>query len=61
MFVVAKHLALREFERMKARLVVDGRDQDAALCPDKLSLTVEIHSAFTMLGIVHGDCLSKLI
>ncbi len=51
MFVVAKHLASGEFDRMKARLVVDCRDQDVNLYPNKLTLTVAIHYVFTALGM----------
>jgi len=39
---------------MKARLVADGRDQDAAMYPDKSSPTVAIHSVFTALGLASG-------
>jgi plasmid replication initiation protein len=48
MFVVAKHLASEEFDKMKARLVADGRDQEQELYPDKSSPTVAIHSVFTV-------------
>jgi len=51
MFVVAKHLASGGFDKMKARLVADGRDQEQELYPDK-SLTVAIHSVFTVLGMM---------
>jgi hypothetical protein len=54
MFVVEKYLANGEFDKMKARLVADGRDQDAAMYPDKSSLTVAIHSVFTALGLASG-------
>ena len=39
------------FDKMKARLVADGRDQDADMYPNKASPTVAIHSVFTVLGI----------
>jgi hypothetical protein len=51
MFVVEKYLANGEFDKMKARLVADGRDQDAVMYPDKSSPTVAIHSVFTALGL----------
>jgi hypothetical protein len=54
MFVVEKYLANGEFDKMKARLVADGRDQDAALYPDKSSPTIAIHSVFTALGLASG-------
>jgi hypothetical protein len=52
MFVVAKHLASGEFDKMKARLVADGRDQEQELYHDKSSLTVAIHSVFKVLGMM---------
>jgi len=52
MLVVTKYLALGEFDKMKARLVADGRDQDPELYPNKSSPTVALHSVFTVLGLV---------
>ena len=52
MFVVTKYLASGEFDKMKARLVADGRDQDPELYPNKSSPTVALQSVFTVLGIV---------
>jgi hypothetical protein len=40
MFVVEKHLACGKFDKVKARLVADGRDQDPELFPNKSSPTV---------------------
>jgi hypothetical protein len=54
MFVVTKYLASGEFDKMKARLVADGRDQDPELYPNKSSPTVALHSVFTVLGLVAG-------
>jgi hypothetical protein len=54
MFVVEKYLANGEFDKMKARLVADGRDQDLAMYPDKSSPTVAIHSVFSALGLASG-------
>jgi hypothetical protein len=51
MFLVNKYLANGEFDKVKARLVADGRDQDQELYPDKSSPTVAIHSVFTVLGL----------
>ncbi len=51
MFVVETYLATGEYEKMKARLVADGRDQDADMYPNKSSPTVAIHSVFTVLGM----------
>jgi hypothetical protein len=52
MFVVNKYNAEGEFEKVKARLVADGRDQDPTLYPNKSSPTVAIHSVFTVLGMI---------
>jgi hypothetical protein len=51
MFVVEKYLANGEFDKMRARLVADGRHQDAEMYPNKVSPTVAIHSVFTVLGL----------
>jgi hypothetical protein len=51
MFVVEKYLASGEFDKTKARVVADGRDQDADMYPNKSSPTVAIHSVFTILGM----------
>ncbi len=51
MFVVEKYLAMGEYEKTKARLVADGRDQEADMYPNKSSPTVAIHSVFTILGM----------
>jgi hypothetical protein len=51
MFLVKKYLADGSFEKVKARLVVDGRDQNANLYPNKSLPTVAIHSVFTVLGL----------
>jgi hypothetical protein len=54
MFVVEKYMADGVFDKMKARLVADGRDQDAEMYPDKSSPTVAVHSVFTALGLASG-------
>jgi hypothetical protein len=54
MFVVKKYLANGLFDKMKARLVVDGRDQDEEMYPNKSSPTVAVHSVFTALGLASG-------
>jgi hypothetical protein len=51
MFVVEKYWTNGNFDKMKVRLVADGRDQDATIYPDKSSPTVAIHSVFTALGL----------
>jgi hypothetical protein len=51
MFLVKKYLADGLFDKVKARLIADGRDQDAELYPNKLSPTVVIHSIFMVLGL----------
>jgi hypothetical protein len=52
MFVVEKQHANGEYDKTKARLVADGRDQDPSMFPNKSSPTVAIHSVFTVLGLV---------
>jgi hypothetical protein len=52
MFVVEKFLVIGEFDKMKARLVADGRDQESNMYLDKASPTVALHSVFTILGIM---------
>jgi hypothetical protein len=51
MFLVDKYDAEGKFEKVKARLVADGRDQDPTLYPNKSSPTVAIHSVFAVLGM----------
>lgn len=51
MFLVKKYLADGTFDKIKARLVADGRDQDAELYPNNSSPTVAIHSVYTVLGL----------
>jgi hypothetical protein len=51
-FIVTKYLASGEYDKMKARLIADGRDQDPNLYPNKSSPTVALHSVFTVLGLV---------
>jgi hypothetical protein len=51
MFLVNKYNANGEFEKVKARLVADDRDQDPLVYPNKSSPTVAIHSVFTVLGM----------
>ncbi len=52
MFVVEKYLANGKFDKIKARLVADGRDQESSLYPDKASPTVAVHSVFAVLGVM---------
>jgi hypothetical protein len=52
MFLVEKYLADGTFDKIKARLVADGRDQDVMMYPNKASPTVAIHSVFTALGVM---------
>ncbi len=53
-FVVEKLTATGEHDKMKARIVADGRDQDASMYPDKSSPTVAIHSLLTVLAMYAG-------
>jgi len=50
--MVAKQLVSGKFDKMKSRLVADGRDQEVELYPDKSSLMFAIHSMFTVLGMM---------
>jgi hypothetical protein len=52
MCVVEKHLACKTFEKVKARPVADGRDQDAYMFPGKSSPKVSIQSVLYILGII---------
>jgi Reverse transcriptase (RNA-dependent DNA polymerase) len=52
MFVGGKYLACGKFDKMKARLVADGRDQDPEMFPNKSSPTVPIQSILVFLGII---------
>jgi hypothetical protein len=52
MFVVEKYLANGKFEKMKARLVADGRDQDPDMFPNKSSPTVSTQSVLAVLGVI---------
>jgi hypothetical protein len=48
MFVVAKYLASGEFDKLKAQLLADRRDQDADLCPNKTLPMAVIYSVLPM-------------
>ncbi len=54
MFMVEKYLANGSFDKMKARLVADGRDQDEEMYPKKSSPTIAVHLVFTALGLASG-------
>jgi hypothetical protein len=47
MFLVNKYVATGDFDQVKARLIVDRRDQDHEMS----SLTVAIHSVLMLLGL----------
>jgi hypothetical protein len=51
MFLVCKYLANGVFEKVKARLVSDGQDQDVNLYLDKSLPMVALQSVFTVLGL----------
>jgi len=52
LFLVNKYLANGEFDKVKARLVVDGIDENQEMLPNKWSLAIAIHSVFTVLRLV---------
>jgi hypothetical protein len=52
MFLVNKYVATGDFDQVKARLIVDRRDQDHKMFPNKSSRTVAIHSVLMLLGLV---------
>jgi hypothetical protein len=54
MFVVAKYLASGEFDKLKAQLVADRRDQDADLCPNKTLPMAVIHLVLPMKINIKG-------
>jgi hypothetical protein len=56
MFLVNQYLANGDFNKVKARLVMDGRDQNPKMYPDKSSPAVVIHSVFTVLRLACEKC-----
>jgi len=60
MFVAEKYLACGKFDKMKARLVADGQDQNPEMFPNKSSPTVAIQSVLVVLGIITA-CSRKVI
>jgi hypothetical protein len=50
MFLVPKYMVDGTFDKVKAQLVLDGRDQALELYPNKLSPTVAIHLLYTVFG-----------
>jgi hypothetical protein len=51
MFLKEKYLATGEFEKLKARLVAGGDQQDKAMYDDLSAPTVSTSSVFTILSI----------
>jgi hypothetical protein len=54
MFLVEKFLANGEFDKMKARLVSHGNEQDCEQFPDQSSPTGAIQSVMMVLGLFTG-------
>ena len=54
MFVNQKYKANGDYDKTKARLVADGRGQDANLNPDKSSPTLQMQSLYTVLAMYAG-------
>ena len=55
MFLKAKHDAVGNFVKVKARLVADGSQQDRTLYPDRSSPTAMVHSLFIALSIAANE------
>ncbi len=51
LFIIQKYHVNTDFDKVKARLVAHGRDQDLELYLNKSSPMVAIHSVFTVLGL----------
>jgi len=58
MFLINKYLADGGFDKVKARLVADRRDQDPEMFPNKSSPTVAIQSVFTFSGVGMSETLA---
>ena len=56
MFVNQKYKANGDYDKTKARLVADGRDQDTKLYLDKSSPTLQMQSLYTVLAMYAGMC-----
>ena len=54
MFVNQKCKANGDYDKTKARLVADGRGQDADLYPDKSSPTLQMQSLYTVMSMYAG-------
>ena len=50
-FVTKEREAPGEYNKMKARLVADGSQQDVSLYPDKSSAMPAMHSQYTVLAM----------
>jgi hypothetical protein len=55
MFLVEKFLANGKFDKMKARLVSHGNQQDREQFPDRSSPTVAVHSVMMVLALFAGN------
>ncbi len=51
-FLVEKFLANGEFDKIKARLVANGAQQNRELYPNKSSPTASMHAIFTCFALV---------
>jgi hypothetical protein len=56
MFLVNEYLVNEDFNKVKARLVTGGTDQNPEMFPDKSSPTIAIYSIFMVLGLYGEKC-----
>ena len=60
MFGVEKFLADGTHDKFKSRLVVDGRDQDPELFPDRSSPTAALHSLMACVAVATASGMTKV-
>jgi hypothetical protein len=63
MLVNQKYKANGDYDKTKARLVADGRGQDAKFYPDKSFPTLQMQSLYTLLAMyagMYGYCMAKV-
>ena len=60
MFEVEKFLATGQHDKFKARLVIDGSEQDPSLFPDRSSPIVALHSLMACLALAASYGMTKI-